>query len=673
MFSSDIFLKVLKMDRALRLIVRQRHLNEESLESMLNELSIGFGIDSYSARQNLKGDGLGVLALDRSEDRLIAIGGVIEKYGYEWCISDLDYPSIRPFNAKGFRLTRESIIFRDSMGRETELPSGARVMVIAASFSNSIINKIVHKAVNFQGKDIRVSTQEKFSAILKSGQAVLDIYVLPHKFREGIADHGNVSPIRLTPGGFDPASLGKYAGESSIKNLETALRIVRKYAGKFSLEMDFGLFSLPGIQLETNGTGTEENNQKSLLRYGWLLQKIYRHNETRVAEEEKAVVAHAAAVPVKNVKTEKASSVKPEEKPASHSAQHPEKPIRERVLPPPPPERTRNSFIGSRSLISIVLGAVVLSGAFLVGPVIRFSTEIATLWWQSIGRNGISFFILGLIFFYMTFRYLRLKRWIENTPTSKARSLSMGMVEVKGTVERMYNLIAPISRTPCVYYRVRKYVLSRGRRKDHNAWSISSDTNSGPVPFILRDETGSVIIEPEGAEMRSLHKETFAGGGLAGMGAVAVPQDVKFVEETIPELASVYVLGFASPRKSDTPAVENIKTDKLRQLKRDQEKLMQYDEDRNGRIDDNEWERARQDAEYAALKDALAEKEAADKIEEKVVVHKPLQRGLPFIIAEESEDKLSFWFNVGGVIYFGGAVASSVAGVVLLIKFLAFG
>jgi hypothetical protein len=42
--------------------------------------------------------------------------------------------------------------------------------------------------------------------------------------------------------------------------------------------------------------------------------------------------------------------------------------------------------------------------------------------------------LLGLYVFYRGFHHFRRKRLIENTPTSKVRSIAMGLVEIFGTV-----------------------------------------------------------------------------------------------------------------------------------------------------------------------------------------------------------------------------------------------
>ena len=107
---------------------------------------------------------------------------------------------------------------------------------------------------------------------------------------------------------------------------------------------------------------------------------------------------------------------------------------------------------------------------------------------------------------------------MDNTPTSKIRSLAMGMVEIKGMTERAYNLISPITMVPCVYYRLRKYRRSRKHgQQTIGGWDLIDEYDCGPVPFYLRDETGKVTVNPEGARVSPAHTETRVYG--ADMGA----------------------------------------------------------------------------------------------------------------------------------------------------------
>ena len=59
----------------------------------------------------------------------------------------------------------------------------------------------------------------------------------------------------------------------------------------------------------------------------------------------------------------------------------------------------------------------------------------------------------GLYLFYRGFRLLQRKRLILNTPASKIRSASMGLVEINGLATGPYVISSPMKQVSCYYYR----------------------------------------------------------------------------------------------------------------------------------------------------------------------------------------------------------------------------
>ena len=105
--------------------------------------------------------------------------------------------------------------------------------------------------------------------------------------------------------------------------------------------------------------------------------------------------------------------------------------------------------------------------------------------------------VAGPAFFVGGFRDLRLKRLIQNTPTSRIRSAAMGLVEVNGVVECRSTVAAPFSGRPCACWNVDISVQGKGK----NSWSVVHRATSGH-PFFLRDETGVALVYPYGADCR---------------------------------------------------------------------------------------------------------------------------------------------------------------------------
>src|SRR5579864_3837932 len=59
----------------------------------------------------------------------------------------------------------------------------------------------------------------------------------------------------------------------------------------------------------------------------------------------------------------------------------------------------------------------------------------------------------GVYLFYRGFRLLQRKRLILDTPASKIRSASMGLVEINGLATGPYVINSPLKQTSCYYYR----------------------------------------------------------------------------------------------------------------------------------------------------------------------------------------------------------------------------
>ena len=104
----------------------------------------------------------------------------------------------------------------------------------------------------------------------------------------------------------------------------------------------------------------------------------------------------------------------------------------------------------------------------------------------------------GVFSFFRGFRVLRNKRLIENTPTSKCRSVAMGLCEVAGRATGEQTMPSLIGKLPCYssQIRIERYV-KRGKR---SRWEKVCEEQQG-IPFFLEDATGRVKVDPGGAEL----------------------------------------------------------------------------------------------------------------------------------------------------------------------------
>jgi len=129
------------------------------------------------------------------------------------------------------------------------------------------------------------------------------------------------------------------------------------------------------------------------------------------------------------------------------------------------------------------------------------SSSSEFLIWPVIGA------LAGVYLFYRGFRMLQRKRLIQDTPSSKIRSASMGLVELSGLATGPYTMIAPITQVPCYYHRSMAWQWQQ--RGKNSEWVKVAD-ESMHVLFYLEDSTGRMLVDPQGAEMdihRDFHEE----------------------------------------------------------------------------------------------------------------------------------------------------------------------
>lgn len=120
------------------------------------------------------------------------------------------------------------------------------------------------------------------------------------------------------------------------------------------------------------------------------------------------------------------------------------------------------------------------------------STPMNLLAAAAVGAAG------GLYLFYRGFRLLQRKRLILNTPHSRIRSASMGLVEINGLATGPYVINSPLKQLSCYYYRSIAWEYKQ-RGKDSEWVKVAEE--SLHVPFYMDDGSGKLLVDPSGAEM----------------------------------------------------------------------------------------------------------------------------------------------------------------------------
>jgi hypothetical protein len=104
----------------------------------------------------------------------------------------------------------------------------------------------------------------------------------------------------------------------------------------------------------------------------------------------------------------------------------------------------------------------------------------------------------GIYLSFRGFRLLQRRHLILDTPVSKIRSASMGMVELNGLAVGPHTIIAPITARPCYYHRT---LVWEWKQEGRNKKWVKVVAECMHVPFFLDDNTARVMIDPRGADL----------------------------------------------------------------------------------------------------------------------------------------------------------------------------
>ena len=138
------------------------------------------------------------------------------------------------------------------------------------------------------------------------------------------------------------------------------------------------------------------------------------------------------------------------------------------------------------SILFLILLAVLLAAISIYPPI-----------WPA----GI-LFVMGVLVFISGFKEFMKKRMIENIPTSKVRSIAMGLTEIYGNVLKHKNKLITsfMQHTKCVYYRYLHEEYVEGGKNQSGHWRTVRDIKES-IPFYIKDETGKVLVDVTGAEV----------------------------------------------------------------------------------------------------------------------------------------------------------------------------
>lgn len=193
-------------------------------------------------------------------------------------------------------------------------------------------------------------------------------------------------------------------------------------------------------------------------------------------------------------------------------------------------------------------------------------------------------------------------RTLENLPTSRLRSAAQGYVELEGHAALMPGppIIAPLTKAPCVWW---KYSVTQTKGSGRNKRKVTVATGTSEECFELRDDTGRCVVDPDGARVIPSRRHTWYGvsatpsmGPELGSGFLrAVFCDYTYYEELLLPGDRLYAVGaYRTQSAVGEPADEQLDLqDLLNKWKGDRRMMAMFDVNKDGTVDQREWEAAR--------------------------------------------------------------------------------
>jgi hypothetical protein len=247
--------------------------------------------------------------------------------------------------------------------------------------------------------------------------------------------------------------------------------------------------------------------------------------------------------------------------------------------------------------------------------------------------------IMALISLFAWISALRRWREISGTPTSRIASAAQGHVELIGRGKAFADipLLSPLRNLPCLWYR---YKIER--RDSDNKWHEDGSGESVDS-FVLDDGSGQCVVDPCDAEIITIHKDSWQ------------KDEYRYTEWKLLNIDSIYAIGeFRTLGGSSLALDANEELKKvLAEWKQDTKSLhARFDLNKDGELDTQEWELARQ----AARREAESRMREAYNQTDTHYLGKPQNQRL-FLISNLPPEKLSrryaLWTWVHLMIFFG--------------------
>ena len=229
-------------------------------------------------------------------------------------------------------------------------------------------------------------------------------------------------------------------------------------------------------------------------------------------------------------------------------------------------------------------------------------------------------------------------RTIRNTPTSRIASAAQGYIELEGRGAQFCDppILSQLRHQPCLWSRYRV------EERDKSDWR-TLESGETSYSFMLRDETGECVIDPEHAEIITQHCDQWQ------------KDNFRYTEWKLIEQDLLYVIGQFRTHSDGILVFDKRQalSEMLADWKADMPALLaRFDLDKDGQLSPDEWELARQ-----AAKREVEKVEGDFQAQGATSIVSQPQDGQMFLISNISQAHLSRRYLLWGlahlIIFFG--------------------
>jgi E3 ubiquitin ligase len=267
-------------------------------------------------------------------------------------------------------------------------------------------------------------------------------------------------------------------------------------------------------------------------------------------------------------------------------------------------------------------------------------------WFWTIGL-----LIAAIVGFFFAFSFIHRKRIIEDTPTSKIRSAAQGYLELDGHGQLMDGqpIVSPLTGTTCTWYEFK--VEEQRQTGKRTEWKTIRKGISDEL-FLIKDETGQCIIDPEDAHVTVSSKDVWYGneaspvrGPLSAnkkhhfFSGIGVKRQYRYTEKLLHSGESLYAIGLyktVGGAGASFDVNEDVR-ELIREWKTDADALMKkFDNNADGEIDLQEWQKVRDEA-YKQVMEKHSEQKTLPPVH---IMNKTNDKRRPFILSALPQDDL---------------------------------